>query len=106
EQSSRSTDLVARYGGEEFSVMMPETDMDAAIAFAEKLRRLVESTPIDTQAGALHVTVSVGIATVPHRSIHAAKELIVASDNALYRAKEGGRNQVQIDERLTAASSS
>ncbi len=106
EQSSRSTDLVARYGGEEFSVMMPETDMDAAIAFAEKLRRLVESTPIDTQAGALHVTVSVGVATVPHRGIHAAKELIVSSDNALYRAKEGGRNQVQIDERLTAASSS
>jgi two-component system cell cycle response regulator len=104
-ESSRSTDLVARYGGEEFAVLMPETDLDSALAFAEKLRALVEATPVQTQSGALHVTVSIGVATVPHPNIHAAKELIVASDNALYRAKNAGRNQVKAEE-LTAAANS
>jgi len=102
QESSRSTDLVARYGGEEFAVMMPETDADAAFRFAEKLRSRIEAQPIETQGGPLRVTVSVGVATVPHPSIHAAKELIVAADNALYRAKEAGRNQVMQMERVAA----
>jgi len=97
-ESSRTTDLVARYGGEEFAVMMPETDLDAAMTFAEKLRALVESTPVETQAGPLRVTVSVGVATIPHPKIHAAKELVVAADNALYGAKHAGRNQVKAEE--------
>ena len=101
--SSRSTDLVARYGGEEFAMMMPETDLDSAISFAEKVRSLVASTPVDTQAGPLSVTVSVGVATVPNPNTHAAKELIIASDNALYRAKHAGRNQVQAEETVNAA---
>ena len=103
QESSRSTDLVARYGGEEFAIMMPETDLRAAIVFAEKLRALVESTQIPTQAGPLQVNVSVGVAAVPHPNIHSAKELIIAADNALYRAKEAGRNQVQAEERFKAA---
>ena len=101
--SSRSTDLVARYGGEEFAMMMPETDLDSAIAFAEKLRALVESTPVKTQAGPLSVTVSIGVATVPNPKIHAAKELIIASDNALYAAKHAGRNQVRAEAMVRAA---
>ena len=103
QESSRSTDLVARYGGEEFAIMMPETDGHSAITFAEKLRSLVQSTPIRTQAGELRLTVSIGVATVPHPQIHAAKELIIAADNALYRAKHAGRNQVQADEEVRAA---
>jgi diguanylate cyclase (GGDEF)-like protein len=103
QESIRSTDLTARYGGEEFAVMMPETDVNDAIAFAEKIRRLVGSTPIQTQAGPVNVTVSVGVATVPHPKIHAAKELVVAADNALYRAKHAGRNQVQAEERRAEA---
>ena len=101
-ESIRSTDLAARYGGEEFAMMMPETDLQDAIAFAEKLRTLVESTPITTQDGPIHVTVSIGVGTVPHPNIHAAKELIVAADEALYRAKRGGRNQVQVADRREA----
>src|SRR3954453_23114662 len=50
-ESIRSTDLVARYGGEEFAVMMPETELDDAITFAEKIRSLVAEKAIDTQAG-------------------------------------------------------
>ena len=96
--SIRSTDLAARYGGEEFAMMMPESDLHDAMAFAEKIRNLVESAPIGTQGGTVKATVSIGVASVPHPNIHAAKELIVAADNALYRAKNGGRNQVAAEE--------
>ena len=98
-ESVRSTDLVARYGGEEFAVMMPETELDDAIAFAEKIRSLVEDTPIETQAGPIQATVSLGVSSVPHTKIHSSKELIVAADKALYRAKRNGRNQVQAEKR-------
>jgi two-component system, cell cycle response regulator len=100
--SVRSTDLVARYGGEEFAVMMPETALDDAIAFAEKIRNMIETTPLETQAGSLNVTVSLGVASVPHSRIRSAKELIVAADKALYRAKRNGRNQVQAERRRDA----
>ncbi len=103
QDSIRTTDLAARYGGEEFAVMMPETGVHAAVTFAEKIRSLLESTPIQTQAGTVNVTVSIGVAAVPHPKIHAAKELIVAADKALYRAKDGGRNQVQAEERQVEA---
>ena len=67
--------------------------------FAEKIRDLIETTPLDTQAGPLNVTVSLGVASVPHSRIETAKELIVAADRALYRAKRNGRNQVQAERR-------
>ena len=97
--SVRSTDLVARYGGEEFAVMMPETALEDGIAFAEKIRQLVEATPMQTQAGVINATVSLGVASVPLSRIHTAKELIIAADKALYRAKKNGRNQVQAEKR-------
>jgi diguanylate cyclase (GGDEF)-like protein len=97
--SVRSTDLVARYGGEEFAVMMPETALQDGILFAEKIRHLLESTPLETQAGPVTATISVGVASVPHSRIHTAKELIIAADKALYRAKKNGRNQVQAEKR-------
>jgi diguanylate cyclase (GGDEF)-like protein len=67
--------------------------------FAEKIRELVEEMRIETQAGVISATVSVGVATVPHPKIHSPKELIVAADKALYRAKKNGRNQVQAERR-------
>jgi len=97
--SVRSTDLVARYGGEEFAVMMPETVLEDALTFAEKIRSLVESAPIDTQAGPVPVTVSLGVASYPFTHVASSKELIVAADKALYRAKRNGRNQVQAEKR-------
>jgi two-component system, cell cycle response regulator len=99
QSSVRSTDLVARYGGEEFAVMMPETMLDDAVTFAEKIRNLIATTPLKTQAGPLNVTVSIGVASVPQSRIQSAKELIVAADKALYRAKKNGRNQVQAERR-------
>ena len=98
-ESVRSTDLVARYGGEEFAVMMPETSLADGITFAEKIRGLVGGDAFNTQAGPVPVTVSIGVASVPHTRIHSAKELIIAADKALYRAKKNGRNQVQAERR-------
>jgi two-component system cell cycle response regulator len=98
-ESIRSTDLVARYGGEEFAVMMPETELDDAITFAEKIRALVAEKAIDTQAGPVPATVSIGVASVPFTRVRGPKELIVAADKALYRAKKAGRNQVHAEKR-------
>ena len=97
--SVRSSDLAARYGGEEFAVMMPETQLEDAITFSEKIRLLIEETQMPTQAGPLPVTVSIGVAAVPHSRIRSAKELVVQADKALYRAKKNGRNQVQAEKR-------
>lgn len=99
QQSIRSTDLAARYGGEEFAVMLPETNLEDAIAFAEKLRSITETTAVPTQAGPLHLTISIGVASVPHSRVHSAKGLVVTADKALYRAKKAGRNQVQAERR-------
>jgi diguanylate cyclase (GGDEF)-like protein len=98
QKSIRTTDLAARYGGEEFALMLPETMLEDALTFAEQIRSSIESAPVQTHAGAIPATVSIGVATVPHARIHSAKELIVAADKALYRAKKNGRNQVQAAE--------
>ncbi|MCU1230692.1 MAG: response regulator receiver modulated diguanylate cyclase [Acidobacteria bacterium] len=98
-ESIRSTDLVARYGGEEFAVMMPETELDDAITFAEKIRALVAENAIDTQVGPVPATVSIGVASVPFTRVRGPKDLIVAADKALYRAKKAGRNQVHAEKR-------
>ncbi|HVT45930.1 MAG TPA: diguanylate cyclase [Thermoanaerobaculia bacterium] len=97
--SIRAADLAARYGGEEFAVMMPETRLEEGLQFAEKIRQMVETRPVETSAGPVEVTVSVGLASVPHSRIHSAHELIEAADKALYRAKRSGRNQVQAERR-------
>ena len=97
--STRATDLVARYGGEEFAVMMPETALEDAIIFAEQIRSLVADAPVLTAAGPVKVTVSIGVASVPHSRIRSAKDLVVLADKALYRAKKGGRNRVESEQR-------
>jgi diguanylate cyclase (GGDEF)-like protein len=79
--------------------MMPETPLQDGITVAEKIRHLIETTPMTTQIGSLEVTVSIGVASVPHTRTHSSKELIVAADKALYRAKKNGRNQVQAERR-------
>jgi len=101
--SARKTDLVARYGGEEFVVMMPETELEDAVTFAEKIRGLIESTDVETQAGDLRGTVSVGVASVPYTRVRSPKEMVVAADRALYRAKRGGRNRVEAERRTDLA---
>ncbi|MGH9457066.1 MAG: diguanylate cyclase [Thermoanaerobaculia bacterium] len=101
--SIRATDVAARYGGEEFAVIMPETDMEDALTFAEKIRELVERTPIRADGRELRITVSIGVSSVPHPKIHSPMGLIEDADACLYEAKKGGRNQVRAERRKEEA---
>lgn len=93
QRNLRSTDLCARYGGEEMIVLMPGTEILQAQLTADRLRESIASTPLNLQDGReLTVTVSGGIAQwQPGTALH---DLIRSADQALYKAKDGGRNQI------------
>ena len=89
----RAEDIFARYGGEEFAIILPEIDGPNARQFAEKIRRIVESTEFRFEGTRIDVTVSMGVATLdPEASESAA--LIKKADERLYAAKNAGRNCV------------
>ena len=93
-RQARAIDHVCRYGGEEITVILPETDLDAAARFAERLRAAVEAQPFDVDTGApLRMTVSIGVASWPTHADN-AQALVAAADAALYAAKQRGRNRV------------
>lgn len=95
----RPTDLIARYGGEEFVVLLSRTEAGRAAAIAETLRASVEALEIlhtNSQISE-RVTISLGIATTVPKQNSSPAELITAADLALYRAKDGGCNQVRIE---------
>lgn len=91
----REVDLVARYGGEEFSLVLPETDGPGAFVVAEKLREAVAGHLFGDSAGVplVHMTVSMGTATYPAHA-RDKESLLREADDALYRAKNGGKNRV------------
>ncbi|OYT73375.1 MAG: hypothetical protein CFK52_02065 [Chloracidobacterium sp. CP2_5A] len=93
----RAGDLVARYGGEEFAVILPEAQSDWLMTFAEDLRMTIANLGIPHQASPYGVlTVSIGAATAVPLERHRVGDLIAAADNALYAAKEAGRNRVSL----------
>jgi diguanylate cyclase (GGDEF)-like protein len=87
----REIDFPARYGGEEFVVILPDTDLTGAVEVAERLRRLVHDTDVGPEVG--QITASIGVANYPINAL-AAQDLVWVADQALYVAKNGGRNQV------------
>ncbi len=89
----REIDIAGRFGGEEFSVVLPETDREGAILAAERIRSVVEKSPLKAYDNTLRATVSIGISSFP-KDGKTPQELIDKSDWALYRAKKLGRNQV------------
>jgi diguanylate cyclase (GGDEF)-like protein len=94
--SQRKIDMLGRIGGEEFAILLPGTDLDAAAVFAERLRQRVEQTPMQLDGGVvLKITVSIGIAAMGGRTPGGDPALIRA-DQALYCAKRGGRNRVEL----------
>lgn len=95
-REARSVDIVARYGGEEFVVVMPETALEGATNFAERLRKRVEGHDFaDPGENPLHVTISVGLATFPDDRVKSTESFVNRADQALYRAKNDGRNLVR-----------
>jgi two-component system cell cycle response regulator len=96
EDAIRKVDIVARYGGEEFVAILPETALDGGVTFAERLRERIAAKAFDVGAEhPVHLTVSVGIATFPSPRVASTEDLFARADEALYRAKSGGRNQVR-----------
>lgn len=110
----RACDLVSRYGGEEFLIVLPETAVEEAISLAERLRAAVAANPIHLgECQQIHVTASIGVATgiipsgfpeqrngtfdaVERIGFGPLLPMFEAADAALYRAKESGRNRVEI----------
>ncbi|HJV52661.1 MAG TPA: GGDEF domain-containing protein [Noviherbaspirillum sp.] len=89
----REIDHVGRFGGEEFVCLLPETDRDAAVACAERLRTTIESLRVESPLGEVRFTVSIGVAL--YDDAYAGwEELLKDADAALYRAKQEGRNRV------------
>jgi diguanylate cyclase (GGDEF)-like protein len=90
----RTDDVLGRYGGEEFVILLPETKLEDAKFIAERLRLLVAETPIKTEIGLIHTTISIGVATRGKASRLTTDQLLSRADRAMYRAKQAGRNRV------------
>jgi two-component system cell cycle response regulator len=90
----RTEDIFARYGGEEFAIILPEIDGHNAHQFAEKVRRIVETTEFRFEGTIIPVTISMGVATLDNEEPTTAA-LIKRADDYLYEAKSGGRNCVR-----------
>jgi two-component system cell cycle response regulator len=91
---AREIDRVGRYGGEEFLLILSGTVLDAAVTFAERLREKVEGHTFSYAGGTLRRTMSCGVAASPHPRVKDQEALLRAADDALYVAKETGRNRV------------
>ena len=98
EGSIRTSDYAARYGGEEFVVTLPETPIAEAKELAERIRKQVAQHPFSIENEQdIHLTISLGISTFSERC-QTGKELLTASDSAMYASKKAGRNQVTVSD--------
>lgn len=91
----RGSDLLGRLGGEEFAVFLPETALEGAAGFAERVRRHTESEPANSEKGLISYTVSVGVTLLDPLDA-SPDDALARADEALYRAKENGRNRVEL----------
>ena len=94
----RTYDLAARFGGEEFALLLPETDPAQASTIAERVRVVVESMKFEGELKPLQLTISAGVATFPGPDVMTPDDLIRVADHSLYRAKDAGRNRVELSE--------
>ena len=95
--SLRKIDLIGRLGGEEFSILLPQTGLDAARRFAERLRKNIEAMRVEHDGESLQVTVSIGLTELTRADLD-CDSVLARVDQALYQAKAEGRNKVEIAE--------
>jgi diguanylate cyclase (GGDEF)-like protein len=94
--SARETDVVSRFGGDEFALVLPDTGGEGAFSVGERLReRMAAHHFLTAEALDVHLTVSVGVATLPDAAA-SAEELVEAADQAMYRVKGSGKNGIQV----------
>lgn len=97
----RSTDVVARFGGEEFIVLLPEANLQTTTKIANRLLLAIAKIDLILDENPVTVSCSIGVSSaVPHMNIN-EKDLVVAADNAMYKAKQNGRNQCCVAEELS-----
>ena len=91
---AREIDRVGRYGGEEFMLLLPGAQIDDAATFAERVRKHIEAHTFSFESVSIQRTASLGVSAWPNPRIAHCDELVRAADEALYVAKETGRNRV------------
>ncbi len=91
----RNNDIIARYGGEEFVVLLPETDLAVGQEVAERIRQKLAQTDFKSGNGPVHITASLGVATL-QADWTSIDPLLQHADSALYIAKAKGRNRVEL----------
>jgi len=94
-ESAREIDEPARYGGEELAIVLPSTDLEGGVRFAERLRGRIAAleVPLVGQPGTVAITVSCGVAALGRDGAHDKTSLVAAADAALYEAKRAGKNR-------------
>ena len=96
QQLSREGEFVCRYGGEEFAVILPGTDLTGASHMAEKLCQAVRTQNIKNRTTSGFVTISIGAAIAGFVAVSSPKDLLLAADEALYKAKRSGRDRIEV----------
>jgi len=91
----RKTDLLARFGGEEFCFLFPETDLNGAALTAERIRHAISKLEFDSEKNRFSVTVSIGVSGLLDSNDN-TENILKRSDDALFKAKENGRNRVVV----------
>jgi diguanylate cyclase (GGDEF)-like protein len=93
QQVLRKSDFVARYGGEEFGILLVETQLESALAMAERLREMVAAMSVSEDGRTAKVTVSFGVTAIDQQTPVSKDEVVRLADEALYEAKRTGRNR-------------
>lgn len=97
QESRRNSDFICRYGGEEFIIMLPETDQKSAMLLAEEIRKKIEACDIPLENDQIiKFTVSLGVSEIDNTKDTTIESIINRADEALYSAKDEGRNRVSM----------
>lgn len=98
----RGTDLLGRLGGEEFGILLPETTAQGGCELGERLLAAIRACRVEAAGEALHFTVSIGLASLDSQGVASLESLLQQADDALYRAKESGRDRLECQARTLA----